>query len=228
MWDVDLVRERFIEAVDIERRVVVKGAPRVGNGWPQYKFDQEDRAGWDDAAKQDDLERWQGRKFTTSAEQSRWQEVVFEWRLLIPVDRRDLVWDFAECRARGWSFSKYCEDNGLVRMTAYNRINRVLEDLAARFSKEGRLLRFSASKSTLQEGTNSIGLDATVEIYASAKRPAKHPPFRTELVRDLLKTPADIAAFSQHLVDTNDERRRLHERRIKKAMRGVPGEQHAT
>jgi hypothetical protein len=224
MWTPDDVKARFVEAVDIERRVMVKGMGRVGNGWPQYRFDQEDRAGWDDAAKIDDLEKWAGRKFTTSAEQSRWQEVVFEWRLLIPVARRDLMWDFAECRARGWSFSKYCEDRGLVRMTAYRRVDRVLENLARVFALENRSLRLAADRWVLQvEGPQGIG-GVKVEDVAPKRNAKNHPSFRTEKHHDSLTTPEALAAFQKHVDDVNDARRKS---RLRKALRGVPGEAEA-
>ena len=224
MWTPDDVKARLIEAVDIERRVTVKGMPGCGNGWPTYNFDSADRAGWDDQARTDDLEKWAARKFTTSAEQSRWQEVVFEWRDFIPAERRNLVWGFAECRAKGRSFSKYCEDRGLVRMTAYRRIDRVLEKLASAFALESRTLRLASDKWVLQvEGIQNTDCDV-IKDAASKRSAKKHPPFRTEKHHDNLTTTAAIAEFSQHLADVNEARRKSQERRMKKALRGVPGE----
>lgn len=220
MWTPDDIRARFFEAADIERRVVVKGMPGCGNGWPSYRYDKDDRDGWDDAARQDDLERWKGRKFTTSAEQSRWQEVVFEWRLLIPIERRDLVWDFAECRSRGWSFSKYCEDRGLVRMTAYRRIDRAMESLARRFTLEPRSLKPAAERWVLQVA-GLQGIDGgKVENVAPKKGAPKHPPFRAEKHHDNLMTPEAVSAFQAHVSGHNDRMRRRRER----AMRGVPSD----
>jgi len=227
MWTPDDVKARFIEAVDIERRVLVKGMPNCGNGWPIYRYDAEDRAGWDDAARADDLEKWKGRKFTTSAEQSRWWEVVVEWRLLIPLERRDLVWDFAECRARGWSFSKYCEDKGFVRMTAYRRVDRVLENLARVFGLEARPLKPAADRWVLQVAGVQSMEDVGSENAVSDRRKLIHPPFRSEKHHDNLTTPEAVAEFSKHLSSTNDARRRSQARKREKALRGVPGEQEA-
>lgn len=220
MWTPDDVRARFIEAVDIELRISVKGMSACGNGWPTYRFDKEDRAGWDDIAKLDDLEKWKGRKFTTSAEQSRWQEVVFDWRLLVPIERRDLIWDFAECRARGWSFSKYCEDRGLVRMTAYRRVDRVLENLAKHFALEARSLRPASDRWVLQsidsQDTERDINQVRVEETPAPKRPPHHPAFISEKSVDTLKTREAIDAFVAHLEDINDARRKAFIRRMKR------------
>jgi hypothetical protein len=223
MWTTDVIKARFLEAVDVERRMLVKGGPGSGNAWPSYRFDEVDMAGWDDQARLDHLELWQGRKVTKSPEISRWEETFFEWTALIPMERRSLVWRWAQCKAAGRSFSKWCDDHGIVRMTAYNRLNRVFENLAFGFSKEARLLRLADPKWDLQDPPSRIQILPTLKNSASAN----HPPFRTENHFDLLKTPAAVAEFSKHLSDHNARQRKLRERRLKKALRGVPHETEA-
>ena len=142
MWTIDVIKMRFVEAADIERRIIVKGIQSGGNAWPSYAYDDEDMHGWDDQARLDHLEVWQGRRVTKSPELTRWEETFFEWTALIPQSRRILVWRWAQCIANGRSFSEWCEKKGIVRMTAYNRLDRVFENLVAGFSKEGRLLRW--------------------------------------------------------------------------------------
>ena len=146
MWTVEIVKARFIEAADIERRMMVKGGPSTGSAWPTYSYDAEDIAGWDDVAIADNLERWQGRKATKSPELTRWEEVFFDWTGLLAVDRRIIVWRWSQCIASGRSFSEWCERKGLVRMTAYNRMERVFANLATRFDLEARLLRLPDGK----------------------------------------------------------------------------------
>jgi hypothetical protein len=222
-WTPDIVRARFVEASEIERRMFVKGMTGGGNAWPSYRFDEEDMSGWDDQARQDHLEQWQGRKVTKSPELTRWEEVYFYWTPLIPERRRSLVWRFAQCRASGSSFSKYCENKGLIRMTAYNRLDKVFETLASRFLLEGRLVR-------LPEGTNPLHQDVvlalqthTMDSVAPPKSPSLHPPFRTEKHLDTLTTPEACDGFAKHLASHN----RAQARKREKALRGVPGEQEA-
>jgi hypothetical protein len=224
MWTIELVKARFFEACDVERRMVLKGAPGGGNGWPAYVYDHEDRAGWDDQARQDALEVWQGRKITKSPELSRWEEVFFEWTHLIPESRRLLIWRWAQCIASGRSFSKYCEKKGLVRATAYNRMEKVFENLTARFVLEARYLRWPDPQWHLQpEAISPLIWHQIDDAVTKSKRPI-HPPFRTQKHQDMLTTPAAVAAFSQHLAESNERRRKA---RLRKALRGVPGEQEA-
>lgn len=152
MWTEEVVLARFIEACDVERRMVVKGGPSSGNAWPTYYYDKDDMAGWDDQAIQDNLERWQGRKVTKSPELTRWEECFYHWTPMIPEARRVLIWRFAQCQSNGGSFSEWCRNKGIVRQTAYNRITRILETLAEQFAKEARRLLEPDAKFYRQSG----------------------------------------------------------------------------
>jgi hypothetical protein len=223
MWTVEIVKARFFEAADVERRMMVKGMSSGGNAWPSYSYDAEDMAGWDDQAISDNLERWQGRKVTKSPELTRWEEVFFEWTPIIPERRRLLVWRWAQCIVTGQSFSTWCENKGIVRRTAYNRIFRVFDDLTARFRNESRLLREPDEKWASQQPRSEASISHTVDDVAA--KPNMHPAsYRTEASHDHLTTPAAVAAFAQHLAETNELRRQA---RLRKALRGVPGEASA-
>jgi hypothetical protein len=224
MWTPDIVKARFIEASEIERRMFVKGMTSGGNAWPTYRFDEEDMKGWDDQAKLDHLERWQGRKVTKSPELTRWEEVYFYWTPMIPEKRRSLVWRWAQCIASGRSFSKYCEDKGLVRMTAYNRLEKVFENLTSVFLLEGRLMLLPDTMGALQDDGPEACTEHKMTVVAQKGSAPKHPPFRTEKHRDMLGSPEAVSEFSKHLAQVNDVRRKA---RLRKALRGVPGEQEA-
>jgi hypothetical protein len=171
MWTIEAIKMRWIEAADIERRMLVKGGMSTsGNAWPTYSYDAEDMAGWDDQAIQDNLERWQGRKVTKSPELTRWEEVFFDWTALVPEKRRQLVWRWAQCIATGQSFSEWCQRKGIVRMTAYNRLERVFEHLAALFRKEVRLFREPDGKWALQEEADQAPSGHTMRSAADAAR----------------------------------------------------------
>ena len=222
-WTVEVVKARFFEAADVERRMIVKGMSGGGNAWPSYSYDKEDMAGWDDAAIADNLERWQGRKVTKSPEITRWEEVFFEWTQLIPEPRRLLVWRWAQCIALGRSFSKYCEDKGIVRATAYNRLERVFENLTIEFRNASRLLLWPDEKWSGQFDGNDASKEHKMDEVAPKRGPTIHPPFRSEKHHDNLTTPEALGEFTKHLAAHN----RAQTRKREKALRGVPGEQEA-
>lgn len=237
MWSVEIVKARFFEAADVERRMFVKGMSAGGNAWPSYSYDADDMAGWDDQAIADNLERWQGRKVTKSPELTRWEEVFYQWTPLIPhrplstkignkrgeVSQRKLMWRYAECIASGKPFVAYCERKGINRSTAYNRRDAIFNDLALRFRNDNRLLLLPDERASGQQ-THEMRPQAGPIGEPTAERGKPHPPFRTEPCRDLLKSPAAIAEFSKTLSDHNE---RLRKMRLRKALRGVPEEASA-
>ncbi|WP_315792307.1 hypothetical protein [Bradyrhizobium sp. SZCCHNRI1002] len=224
MWTNEIVKLRFMEAADIERRMVVKGGPASGGAaWPAYYHDEEDMAGWDDQTIEDNLERT--RKITASPELTRWEEVFFEWTLLIPQPRRVLVWRWAQCIVNKRSFSEWCDRKGIVRRTAYNRIEKVWDDLARRFGNEGRLLRAPDAKWSSQQTPAEASNSHTMGEVTRSPRCSKSPTsFLSERSHDALTTPEAVDEFAQHLANVNEERRKA---RLRKALRGVPGEQAA-
>jgi hypothetical protein len=225
MWTIEIIKARFIEAADIERRMLVKGMSGGGNAWPTYGFDAEDRKGWVQEDIDAEKERWSRNKTTATPEITRWEEVFFDWTGLVREDRRVLVWRWAQCRANGHSFSEWCDRKGIIRMTAYNRIDRVCELLVEQFRLEARLLRWPDGKWSLQDEAELAPSDHTMRTVAADNAgPVKHPPYRSEKPCDTLTTSAALAAFTQHLADVNEGRRKA---RLRKAMRGVPGEAEA-
>jgi hypothetical protein len=224
MWTAEVVMARFVEAADVERRMLVKGMSAGGNAWPTYGFDDEDRKGWVQEDIDDEKERWSRNKVTTTPEITRWEEVYFDWTALVRQDHRLLIWRWAQCIAGNRSFSAWCERKGIVRMTAYKRRDRVVRTLAEQFRLEARLLRWPEGKWSLQDEANLAPVAHTMETAASKAAPVEHLPFRTERHHDTLTTPAAVAAFAQHLADTNARRRKSQERRRIKSLRGAPGE----
>lgn len=224
MWTAEIVRARFIEAADVERRMLVKGGPASGGAsWPSYSYEFEDMAGWDDQAITDNLERWQGRKVTKSPELTRWEEVFFDWTKIVPERHRVLVWRWSQCIASGRSFVAWCERKGINRSTAYNRLERIWENLATQFRKEGRMLLDPDEKWTGQQEPLQAPSAGKMTKVARDKD-GGHLPYRSERSHDTLTTPQAIAEFTEHLAKTNEERRKA---RLRKALRGVPGEQEA-
>lgn len=225
MWTVEIVKARFIEAADIERRMLVRGMSAGGNAWPTYRFDDDDREGWDEQSKQDEVDALRRRLPLATPELTRWEEVFFDWTALVPQPRRILVWRWSQCIATGRSFSEWCERKGLVRMTAYNRMEKVFGSLAEQFDLEARLLRQPAEKFALQTNPEKATYRHKMTPAATKRDKAAHPSaYQAEPSTDQLTTPEALEAFAQHLADVNEQRRKA---RMRKALRGVPGEQEA-
>lgn len=215
MWTAENVRARFIDAAEIERRMHVKGAPGCGNAWPSYRFDEEDRSGWDDQARQDDLEAWQGRKTTQSSELARWQEVYFVWTLQFikrDADRRR-VWIWARCMSGGPSFVSVCEKRGWVRRTEYARLERTFSSIARELTNNGSVFVEAGILPLAQTDRPALYTSPTLTDCASTKTGPRHPAFISEKPTDLLRTPEDMAAFISHLEDVNARRRKMRSRR---------------
>jgi hypothetical protein len=178
-------------------------------------------AGWDDQAIQDNLERWQGRKSTRADEVTREEEVLFYWTILVRENRRHLVWRWAQLSPHD-RFSAYCKKKGIASATAYRWLDEVWSRLQARFVAQARLLRWPDQKwmgqqtPVLPSIPGKLG-DDSIRPF----RKPRHAPFRTEKHRDELTTVERAEEFSEKLVERNE---RLRKKRLRKALRGIPGE----
>jgi hypothetical protein len=85
-------------------------------------------------------------------------------------------------------------------------------------------LRWPDGKWSLQDEAELAPSDHTMRTAANNAGPVKHPPYRLEKSCDTLTSPAALATFAQHLAEVNEQRRKA---RLRKAMRGVPGEAEA-
>ena len=223
-WTVEIVKARFFEAADVERRTIFKRNGGGGNAWPSYRFDEEDRAGWDATARLDELEKWQMMKGTLKPEQTRYEEVLFQWKPMIRADRWALIWNWSRCIALEHSFSNYCRDHNLNRATAYNRLDRAFELLTFRLRNDAILLQLADDKWARQFEGRHVSILTKVDEVDANRGPTIHPPFRTEAHRDMLGTTEAVNEFTKHLSATNEARRRA---RLRKALRGVPSEHEA-
>lgn len=183
----ELIRARFMEAADVERRLPKVRGPRAGSYWPGYGFDKEEREGWTDEDTAEDRQRWAARRDVTAAELSRYAEVI-GWTIdhIHHVEMRRLVWMWAACQViPGRSFVAACDRKGLVRSTAYARLERLWKRLDAEFRKTGLLLRFPLAG----EGGQNSGSEAHIGVeYSQAAQSASaipHTPYRAEQLSDL-------------------------------------------
>lgn len=200
-WTPGIVMARYIEAADTERFLPTGG---MGNGsyWPQFIYDEEDRKGWDDAAKTDNAEKFRGRAPDGSI--SRHSECL-DWtiRLIDCEQRRHIVWSWAFCRARGWDFGAKCRKRGWARPTAYRRLTSAFEAISANLGNGGVFLRLPAEKWLRHQEPVRAMDSATMEPrVAQGAKPIK-PGFRTDPHHDLLTSPQAVADFTAFLEQRN-------------------------
>lgn len=211
MWTPDIVKIRFVEAAGTERFLSALRLPTANGYWPEFRYQQDDRDGWDQQAKDDHLEIWQGRGTAKADALSRYQECL-SWTIerITDPERRRLVWGFAFCRAYKRDFGKLCDKRGWKKSTAYNRLHRVWDHLAFVFNNEGLLLRepsqFWIGHETPSEVPIYGGLNNSDKIPAIKFSPG----YRTEKSRDLIQTPADADSFAKFLERRNARLRRIN------------------
>jgi hypothetical protein len=218
MWTAEIVKIRFVEAAGTERFLTGLRKPEARGYWPEFVYDEDDRAGWDQKARDDHMEIWQGRGTAKADALSRYQECL-TWTIERMTDprRRQLVWAFAFCRAYKRDFAETCRKRGWVKSTAYNRLNRVWQELSWHFNNEGLLLREPAQFWIGHETQPAVESMQPVENCASAPSRKIHKPFRTETHVNTLQTAEAVEAFASFLEEVNDQRRKGLLRRLRRA-----------
>lgn len=173
-WTADDVKERFAESASIERR-----SPRGSWGpsqklgfWPEIEREFSDLVGWSKQTHRDEQEARNNRRLPPSpGEISRANEVLLEWTPLIAEDRRKLVWYWAHSQAGGLNFATVCRRKGWVRRTAYDRLDRVCERLAARFNNDGLLWRPAGDIDGCTHSGPSAFIDCTLDELPDTQSP---------------------------------------------------------
>jgi hypothetical protein len=216
-WTPETVKIRFIEAAGTERFLSGLRKPEARGYWPEFFYDAEDRAGWDQQARDDQMEIWQGRGTAKADALSRYQECL-SWTVERITDpkRRKLVWAFAFCRAYKRDFGETCKKRGWVKSTAYNRLNRVWQELSWHFNNERLLLREPAQYWIGQESQPDVEVVQPGQRHVSATGRTIHQPFRTDTHSNTLQTAEAVEAFASFLEEVNERRRRDLVRRLRR------------
>jgi uncharacterized protein DUF6362 len=226
VWTPELVRARFIEAADTERRMPRVGAKgEISGFWPSYVHSFEEMSGWGTKRLAEERELRFRRIPPSAGAVTRFEEAM-DWTANRIADetRRRLVWAFAHCRANEWSFSAKCKKEGWNRVTAYDRLNAVFRRLAKELDNDSVLLRMPDEKWVLQDapvsGINSDmaargGGDDGLTLRVKSPRAVILPGGDAT---DLLKSESDLKRFARHLRRVNKARRRERERRRRRAL----------
>lgn len=215
MWNDEIVKARFVEAADTERRLPNRKLSTASGYWPTYNYENDDMRGWDQQARDDHLEKVAGRKPATSGQVTRHEECL-NWtiNLISLEERRKLVWAWAFCKANDRDFGKECQRRGWARPTAYRRLTAVFNSIADQLRNNNVMLRMPADRWARQESQDRV--DECVTIKNSARAVPLHTPsfFISEKSKDMLTTPKAVAAFVAHVENVNDNRRKALIRRF--------------
>lgn len=221
VWTPEIVRSRFIEACDTERRLPQGGGGSQGAPWPSYVHSFEDMAGWGSRRLAEEREMRFKRMPPSAAAISRFEEVMRWSAALIHDDaRRKIIWTWAACQVTGNSFAARCRKFGWVKMTAYRRLHAVSDAISAILANDGILLRMPDEKWLLPSQPVS-GSDLSTLAVPDDDDPATHPHHEIAdgaRAGHTLTTPEAVASFEKFLERTNKARAKEQARRAKLKM----------
>lgn len=225
IWTPEIVRARFVEAVDTIRRMPSQSYGGSAGFWPAYVHTFEDMNGWGTRRLAEERAMHAKRVRATADAVSRYDEVM-RWNAeIIPtIERRNIVWAWARCRMYGDSFAAECEARKWKRVTAYRRLFSTIDLIVDRLAKSGVPCRLPAENWLLQEHPKS-DTDLNTMGLGDVEPPPPISPTSMMLPGakpvDTLKTDADILGFTQFLRSTNSKRRKQNERRRKSEDQGA-------
>jgi len=151
IWTADLIKARFVEAADTERRLpAARISPSVASGWwPEFKYSVADMNGWGGRRLSEHREQfWANARLAPSAGAVSRHEEVLTWTAdhIHDEARRRLAWLWAFCTAADRDFSAALRSKGIARSTAYDRLNKLWARLERDFRNATVPLRFPDDK----------------------------------------------------------------------------------
>jgi len=164
IWTPEIVRARFVEACDTERRTPTRMFASGSGYWPAYVHSFEDMVGWGAKRLAEEREMRFARIPPSASAISRHSEVM-EWSMTILTDEkvRRIVWAWAWCKAEGRSFSAHCDREGWVKATAYRRRDKALSAIASDLGMRGVLVRLPDDKWLRQELPDMASVSCTLD-----------------------------------------------------------------
>jgi hypothetical protein len=218
MWTPEIIRARFVEAADTERRLPKGGGGSSVGYWPSYEYTFEDKAGWGTKRLAEEREMRLLRIPPSSAAITRHAEVMVWTSSLIDDERkRKIVWAWAWCRLSGASFAARCKKHGWVRLTAYRRLSATIDQILGQLRNDATLLRLPDEKWVLQETPDMPSITGTMGL--GDEQPLPVSPTSLILAGDrpghTLTSPQAVENFEKHLARVNRARRKEQERRRK-------------
>lgn len=203
-WTPEIVRSRFVEACDTERRLPLTDMMRNKSGfWPAYQHTFEDMSGWGTERLKEEREMRAKRIPPSAAAISRFDEVMQWSGMLIDDDtRRAIIWAWARCKATDRRFDAVCKRKGWVKVTAYRRLHATAEAISHVLGNNRVFLRMPAEQWVLPNQPVSVIPDGTLPTHSH------FAIFDGDRPRHTLTTPQAIEEFTAHLDKTNESRRK--------------------
>ena len=218
IWTADLIKARFAEAADTERRLpAARIRPSVASGWwPEFRYSVADMNGWGEKRLKEHREEfWHSARLRPSAGAISRHEEVLTWTAdyIHDEDRRKLAWLWAFCTAADRDFSAALRSKGIPKSTAYDRLNKLWARLEVDFRNSSLVLRLPDEKWVGHE-RGSMGIISGIIRREDTSAPPISP---TSMIagdgRPELRLPEDPEAFAAHLAAVNRDRRREQEKR---------------
>lgn len=217
MWTPEIVRSRFVEACDTERRLPKGGGSTSGGFWPAYVYSFEDMNGWGTKRLAEEREMRMARIPPSAAAISRFEEVMTWSASMIHDDtRRKIIWTWAYCQMSGHSFAARCKKLGWVKMTAYRRLHAVSDAISRDLVNDLTFLRMPDEKWVRQPDQGDVHICSTLENSVTDEPGIAPSFFMDEKPRHTLSTPSDIAEFAGYLEKVNEARRKARIKRIRR------------
>lgn len=218
MWTPEIIRARFVEAADTERRLPKGGGGSNSGYWPSYEYTFEDKAGWGTKRLAEEREMRLARIPPSSSAITRHDEVMGWTANLIHDERkRRIVWAWAWCRLTGSSFSARCKKQGWVKVTAYRRLMATVDQILEELRNGATLLRMPDEKWLIQETPNMASIHGTM----ADEPPIPISPSSIILPGDrpshTLTSPQAVENFAKYLERVNKRRRKLNSWRNERA-----------
>ena len=139
-WTADHVRDRLVEAAEIERRLPGLGTRRLRSPWPaEVKHSWQDMVHWDDTRDRV-LDQWEKAKGAYAYEITRMEEAQ-AWLLWLPKVDHQYLEAWAACTARNLSVRAMLDKRGWKRTTFYRTIKHATVIIADRLNKQGVAVR---------------------------------------------------------------------------------------
>jgi hypothetical protein len=140
-WSPDLVRERLVEAFEVDRRMPGERRYRIGSSWPAAPLHEfTDIVHWDSGEQRQRV--WQSwERAPASPQEVTRMEEAFGWLQWVPMTERRCLEAWAQAVAAHRSVSALLAKRGLKRSTFYRHRDHAAQRIADRLNKQGVIAR---------------------------------------------------------------------------------------
>jgi hypothetical protein len=140
-WTAEIVRERLVEAFEVDRRLPRDRRQGTGSSWPAAPIHEfADIVHWDAGEQRERVWRSWERSPAAPAEVTRMEE-AFGWLRWVPMRERQALEAWAQAAATRRSVSALLAKRGLKRSTFYRQRDNAARRIADKLNREGLTAR---------------------------------------------------------------------------------------